>query len=403
MGKFGGELWDDAQRSGRIKPARGPNYVRRVYPMRVPVPRRQLLDNGMTRRALRRDCLRLTRSMYLPPLPSLDTMCPALRDHPRLGPAGHGDDHGRYQTDIVTRVRAFIKEHPGAVVGYWGAAAFHGLALWADSSPVVLLKGMSKQGSMQELPYDGGRNVARGEARAGEEGGAVKGTGDLERPVLRPMPARLRTERPDPAFPDLEVVDQATAAVDCLTTILSGKKTWHVPEIAGLDARIVRAVQFIDAFLQCTWVTVAKITRAAAGRISSRTLRRIMALVDHGHGAESPREPLLRLMIRDELPAGFIWSTQVTIDLGSVPNSTRGRQRTRPDIACPELKIALYYDGEHHRGAEVTDADFRLFQRLKDLGWEVVRVNREGMKERVEMMESIRNAIGRSVRAAGVV
>lgn len=137
-------------------------------------------------------------------------------------------------------------------------------------------------------------------------------------------------------------------------------------------------------------MTVRQITAAARHRIDAAELKMLCALADPGFGAESPRETVLRLIVRDELPAGFSWSTQVAVDLGTTV--------TRPDIACPELKIALYYDGAHHAEGETTDTDFRLFQKLRDKRWEAVRVNSAAMKERTEMMENIRNAIGRATQ-----
>ena len=362
MGESGGQLWQAAEREGRILPGRGPLYTRRVLPTRLPVTRRELTASGVSRRSVAKHHERVSRGVYLPPVPEKHVR------HARLGPAGHHGDTGLYCHDIVTRARAHSLVHPRAVVAYWSAAACHGLVHWADEAPVVLLTGTSKQGSM---------------AQDGPSAGASS-------PVLRPLPSGIRTVRPDRAFPGLHVVDAATAAVQCLTTIISGKRHWPVPQVEGLRPEQVRAVQFIDAFLQCTWVTVRQITAAARHRIDAAELKMLCALVDPGFGAESPRETVLRLIVRDELPAGFSWSTQVSVDLGKTV--------TRPDIACPELKIALYYDGAHHADATTTDTDFRLFQKLRDIRWEAVRVNSAAMKERTEMMETIRNAIGRATQ-----
>jgi hypothetical protein len=45
----------------------------------------------------------------------------------------------------------------------------------------------------------------------------------------------------------------------------------------------------------------------------------------------------------------------------------RGK-KTTPDLACTGLRVALYYDGQHHDGDDQTDTDFRLFQQIKDPG-----------------------------------
>lgn len=190
MGEFGGQLWQAAEREGRVPPGRGPLYTRRVLPTRLPVTRRELTVSGVSRRSVAKYHEQVSRGVYLPPVPEK-----YLR-HARLGPAGHHADTGLYRHDIVTRARAHSFVHPRAVVAYWSAAAYHGLVHWADEAPVV----------------------------------------------LRPLPSGIRTVRPDRAFPGLRVVDAATAAVQCLTTIISGKRYWPVPHVEGLRPEQVRAV-----------------------------------------------------------------------------------------------------------------------------------------------------------------
>lgn len=160
--------------------------------------------------------------------------------------------------------------------------------------------------------------------------------------------------------------------------------------------REVRAVQLIDAFYQCTHVTARQILVAARGTVSRRVLKRVLALCDQG--TQSPMETVLRLLVRDTLAdvAGdHVWSSQVTVVLG-----TWYRKRTTPDLACVELKVALYYDGRHHDEDDQNDTDFRLFQQLKDLGWEVVRVNRDLLSDLEELMKQVDAAIARAVAAA---
>ncbi|HAJ52299.1 MAG TPA: hypothetical protein DCM55_07590, partial [Corynebacterium variabile] len=58
------------------------------------------------------------------------------------------------------------------------------------------------------------------------------------------------------------------------------------------------------------------------------------------------------------------------------------------------------YDGRHHDEDDQNDTDFRLFQQLKDLGWEVVRVNRDLLSDLEELMKQVDAAIARAVAAA---
>jgi hypothetical protein len=365
MGIFGGPAWTDAEDSGRIRPGRGPLFTRRVYPFRAPALRRDALRDGVPRRTVDR-ADRPVRGVVLPPEDDYDG--PA-----RLGPDGWcSEDPGPYLWDIITRLRACWLLAPAAVGGAWCAAAAHGLPHWADSEQVLL-----HSGRMRRNPTGPGT------------------------PVYRPLPKHARTVCVDPLFPELKVVDAATAAAQCLATILSGKKQWWVPTVPGLTDREVRAVQFIDAYYQCTHLTDTDILAGARNIVDRVRLAALLELCDQG--AESPMETVLRLVVRDELPAGHAWTSQVTVSLADgvvVDGATFRGKRTTPDLACPALKVALYYDGAHHEDQEQTETDFRMFQALKKIGWEAVRINRDLLNDRAELLEHIRGAIVRAGSAA---
>ncbi len=354
MGEFGGYHWDRAARDGRIRPGRGPTFARRVFPMRVPVLRTAALACG-TPRSVVDSWEKPVRRVVLPPLPeNTDTSS-------RLGPCGYGDDPSPYLWDIITRTRALWLLTRDAVVGGWSAAGLHGLPHWADNEIVVLLSTRTRRNNT-------GTNGA----------------------VFRAFAVGTETVTPDPEFPEMQVVTAATAAAQCLATILTGKKTWYVHHVPGMQDRHVRAVQFIDAMFQCTHLTTGRILEGARGIVCRRTLKRLLALTDYG--AQSPMETVLRLVIRDELPDDHRWTSQVRIDLG------KGRS-TVPDLACPELGVAVYYDGRHHDRTGQTDTDFMLFQKLKNAGWEAVRVNRTLLADLEELMEQLQGAILRATEA----
>lgn len=356
MGTFGGHDWDRAEAGGRIRAGRGPLYTRRVLPTRIPVLRVDALARRIPRSVVDR-WEKPVRRVVLPPLPDdADTTS-------RLGPLGHGDDPTPYRWDIVTRVRALWLLTQDAAVGGWAAAALHGLPYWADSEPVVLLSTRTRRNNS-------GTNGA----------------------VFRALKHGTRTVTPDPAFPDMRVIDAATAAAQCIATIVAGKKTWHVPDVPGVDDRHVRAIQFIDAIFQCTHLTSRAILTAAHGTVSRRLLKRLLTLTDYG--AQSPMETVMRLVVRNELPEGYAWTSQVRITL---PNGTT----TVPDLSCPELGVALYYDGRHHDEPSQADIDFTLFQRLTTIGYESLRINRELLADRAEMLGQLQGAIRRARRSRG--
>ncbi|GAA1247045.1 hypothetical protein GCM10009676_36510 [Prauserella halophila] len=136
------------------------------------------------------------------------------------------------------------------------------------------------------------------------------------------------------------------------------------------------------------WVALATVDQALAGvpddqaealvrsvssRLTLRDDRRgvpgAQALLQLATGkAESPQESRLRLLVVD---AGFPVPTPQfpVVDL-------RGRLLYVFDLAWPEVKIALEYDGyEAHEGRGAYDAE--RDRRMADRGWLTVRVRKE--------------------------
>lgn len=367
--QFGGYHWNKAEKDGRIRPGRGPLFTRRVYPSRAPRLRKDALSSGVPRRTADR-WEAPVRSVLLPPAGPT----PAWMTGHRLGPDGWtGCDLEPYRWDILTRLRCHWLLAQDCVGSGWCAAAAHGLPYWADSESVVLLS----------------RRLRRNPTTPGG-------------PVFRRLRDSLPTVNIDPRFPDLRVVDAPTAAAQCVATILAGKKTWWAPVVPGFTDVEVRAIQFIDAFYQCTLVTGDDVLAGARHIVDRRRVKRLLELSDEG--AQSPMETILRLIVRDELPSSCSWTSQATISLedGEVLDEYEARhfrgKKTTPDLVCRELQVALYYDGRHHTNAEQQDTDFRLYQKLKTLGWEAVRINKDLIRDRDELLEHVRHAVATALR-----
>ncbi len=211
------------------------------------------------------------------------------------------------------------------------------------------------------------------------------------RPVFLIAGTRLTTVCPDPRFPKLRGVTANLAAGQCLHSILVGTHGWDVPDVPGLTAREVRAVQFLDAMFQCTRLTADDVRRGCRRLDGAKQVDRLLALSDHG--AQSPRETLLRLYVRDVLPEGHTWTSQVTVLLD--PDG-RPWKHLIADLACPELKVAFFYDGTYHRAEERHSLDFHQVQRLRDLGWQAVRVDAALMATVGRMMEDMQDAVSRA-------
>lgn len=109
-----------------------------------------------------------------------------------------------------------------------------------------------------------------------------------------------------------------------------------------------------------------------AGRIPGiRSLR--AALVDTRAGSWSRPETLLRLLlVRAGLPEPTLNAPVVLLDGGLVS----------PDLAWPEYRVVIEYDGRWHDEPGQRAADSERHERLVDAGWLVVRVRSDDLFDR---------------------
>jgi very-short-patch-repair endonuclease len=136
----------------------------------------------------------------------------------------------------------------------------------------------------------------------------------------------------------------------------------------GRRDRIGRAVERLDALARATDFKVPAVEELAGKHRHARGLRQLekaLDLVDAG--AESPKETWLRLlMIRAGYPRP---RTQIPV------LSPDGRRQYYLDMGWEDIKLAVEYEGDHHR---VDRARFAYeIQRLEDiaeLGWLDIRV-----------------------------
>ena len=127
------------------------------------------------------------------------------------------------------------------------------------------------------------------------------------------------------------------------------------------------AVAAVDALARAARLKVADIEFAALRRAGSKGIkqaRRSIALVDPG--SESPQETWLRLLV---------------VRAGYPPPQTQhpiyneyGALIGEVDMAWPELKIAMEYEGRHHTDPDVLRRDVARFDAMIEMGWIVIRV-----------------------------
>ena len=142
------------------------------------------------------------------------------------------------------------------------------------------------------------------------------------------------------------------------------------------------AVARVDSLLAATRFAVDDVVAMAGEHVGARglgQLRRVLDLADAG--AESPRETWLRLLL---VGAGYPRPrTQIPVI------SPDGRRRYYLDMGWEECRLAVEYDGDHHRSDPVQFArDVRRLADVDELGWSLVRVvarsSREDVLRRVQ-------------------
>jgi hypothetical protein len=135
----------------------------------------------------------------------------------------------------------------------------------------------------------------------------------------------------------------------------------------GRRGRIADAVARLDALGNATGVSANEVADIARSHRGARGLRQLSQVLDlYDGGAESPRETWLRLLV---VNAGFPRpQTQI-------PVVVNGRTKYYLDMGWPELKLAIEYEGDHHRTDRVRFArDIARLEELVALGWTVIRV-----------------------------
>jgi hypothetical protein len=131
---------------------------------------------------------------------------------------------------------------------------------------------------------------------------------------------------------------------------------------------VMTAVPAIDALARACELEVADVDALAErhqGRRGVRRARETLELVDAG--AQSPKESWLRvILVQAGLPRP---QTQLPI------YDEFGQAVAYLDMGWPDAKVAVEYDGDHHRSdRRQYNWDVRRLEMLERLGWIVIRV-----------------------------
>lgn len=146
------------------------------------------------------------------------------------------------------------------------------------------------------------------------------------------------------------------------------------------------AIVRLDALKWATFFSVDDVMQLAQrypGARGLRQLKSVLPLVDGG--AASPKETWLRMLLID---AGFPPpTTQISVTDG-------WRILAVLDMGWDDLKIAVEYDGDHHRTIRAQYVkDRKRIRRLEQLGWIVIQVIAEDRPE--EIVQRVQDAIQR--------
>lgn len=136
----------------------------------------------------------------------------------------------------------------------------------------------------------------------------------------------------------------------------------------GRRGPLTRAVARLDALTRATHLDTAMVAELASSHPHTRGLRQLekaLDLVDAG--AESPQETWLRLLL---IHHGFPRpETQILVC------SPGGRRRYYLDMGWRETRLAVEYDGDHHRTSKDRFAyEIRRAEDIAEVGWKVIRV-----------------------------
>lgn len=123
---------------------------------------------------------------------------------------------------------------------------------------------------------------------------------------------------------------------------------------------------------------------SAAGRRGVATARLALPLLHAG--SESPAESALRVVLHD---AGIVPPC-----LNYRIHSREGSFVARVDMAYPDQRLVIEYEGDHHRvDRDQWHKDIRRQARLEDLGWRVIRATAADLADPADILLRIRRAL----------
>jgi hypothetical protein len=146
------------------------------------------------------------------------------------------------------------------------------------------------------------------------------------------------------------------------------------------------ALGWVDAILRTTGIAAATAQAVLAAHPGVRGVRQADAVIAAADPrAESPRESMLRWLLLDgDLPAPV---PQYVV------RDRRGGFVGRLDLAWPDARIAVEYDGDHHRERLQHSRDLRRHNDLRALGWTVIQVDAAALRDSDRLLALLRQLL----------
>lgn len=258
-----------------------------------------------------------------------------------------------YWAPAAARAVAHAVERPGAVVGGFSALALYRLPYLVEGADTLLFCATS-------------RNRLGGECSPA-----------LRRPSARPGEVWKVRHR----GVTIRAAAPADAVVQALKEITRGGHRWATVSVAGLTKEQVMAIQLIDCARRFLGVQPSQIRAAAAQRINAEWLDGVLA--SSSCLADSPRETEMRLLVQ-ALAAKYGCTVQE-----QVPFIVDGVIVTVFDLAIPEIKVAVMYDGAHHGERKQRNKDSSITLKMIRGDWTPARCASETMFECLELIEDL--------------
>ncbi|MEJ5914512.1 endonuclease domain-containing protein [Pseudokineococcus sp. 1T1Z-3] len=201
-------------------------------------------------------------------------------------------------------------------------------------------------------------------------------------------PVLLLAPRPAPRCRTGVVVRQCTLDPGDVVTTRLGRVTSPARTVVDLlrTLDMPRALCAAEAVAHRTRLTRAHVDaelhrqRGARGLAAARRRARQLEPM-----AESYRETLLRLVVAEAGLPPCVVQHEV--------HDEEALFVARLDLAWPAVRVALEYDGDHHRDRAQHSADLARHNRLRRLGWTVLQVDARMLEDPRELLHQLRQLL----------